>query len=155
MRMVRSVSSVSKARWEEYRKLGECTRECQALIPFSRGLLPAPSKLVGPALNTRNTISIGHGHRLSLSDPRFLPRRTEGRNDRSERTSDTSPIGKWSTMVGPHLLLHDLSRRRNISIIGYYSISVCGRRATNIKCIEEKQKDEEERFKVVFSSSSF
>ena len=107
-------------------------RDCQALIPFSRGLLPAPSKLVGPALNTRNTISIGHGHRLSLSDPRFLPRllRAEGRNDRGERTravSNWKMVHHGSTsmhITPPQVFLHLRSprsfssrRRRNVSII--------------------------------------
>lgn len=48
------------------------TRDCQALIPFSQGLLRARSKLVGPVLNTRNTVSIGYGHGLS-DPPSYVP----------------------------------------------------------------------------------
>lgn len=102
-------------------------RDCQALIPFSRGLLPAPSKLVGPALNTRNTISIGHGHRLSLSDPRFLS--TPKGETIGAKGREPSPIGKWSTMVRRACTLPSTSIppssfpaissrcRRNVSII--------------------------------------
>lgn len=107
-------------------------RDCQALIPFSRGLLPARSKLVGPALNTRNTVSIGYGHRglsESLPDPWFpaslstpVEIRLKGkRRDESERArvlelENGAPDGCVCTVyypseVFPHLCFHGHSLR--------------------------------------------
>lgn len=73
---------------EEISKVG--VQNCHALIPFSWGLLPTRSKLVGTVLNTRNTVSIGHSLFQSFSDSWFPALLSTAMEIRSKRREDNN-----------------------------------------------------------------